>query len=71
MRRISMPSVVPLPHQCDRRWRGVRAPGRKLVVNADGTPWLFFRLDRDPGEQRNLADDPAQAAEIAALRRRL
>ena len=71
MQRISMPSVVPLPHQCDRRWRGVRSPGRKLVVNADGTPWLFFRLDDDPGEQSNLADDPAQADEIAALRRRL
>jgi len=69
MQRISMPSVVRLPHQCDRVWRGVRSPGRKLVVNADGTPWLYFRLDRDPGEQRNLADDPAQAAEIAALRR--
>ena len=70
-RRISMPSVVPLPHQCDRAWRGWRTPARKLVVNADGTPWLFFQLDRDPGERRNLAGEPAHAAEIAALSGRL
>lgn len=70
MARISMPGVVPLPHQCDREWRGWRTPTRKLVVNADGTPWLYFHLDRDPGEQRNLAGDPSCAAEIATLRAR-
>jgi arylsulfatase A-like enzyme len=71
IQRISMPSVVPLPHQCDRVWRGGRTPTRKLVLNEDGAPWLFFHLDRDPGEQRNLAADPAQAAEVAHLRRGL
>jgi len=70
MAPISMPSVVPLPHQCDRAWRGWRTPARKFVVNADGTPWLYFHLDRDPGEQRNLVGDPAHAAEIAAWRAR-
>jgi arylsulfatase A-like enzyme len=69
--RISMPSVVALPHQCDRVWRGVRTPARKLVVNADGSPWLFFDLERDPLETNNLIDDPTRAAEIAALRREL
>lgn len=64
---ISMPSVVPFPHQCDRTWRGVRTPQAKLVVNADGSPWLFFDLGKDPGEQRNLVGDPARRAEIAAL----
>jgi arylsulfatase A-like enzyme len=67
--RISMPSVVRLPHQCDRAWRGVRTRTRKLVLNEDGGPWLFFDLDRDPEENRNLAEDPARAGEIAGLRR--
>ena len=66
--RISMPGVVALPHQCDRAWRGVRTPTRKLVLNADGSPWLFFDLGRDPGELNNLAGDPARASELAELR---
>jgi len=67
--RISMPSVVALPHQCDRVWRGVRTKTRKLVLNADGTPWLFFDLENDPLEMKNLAGDPARAGEIEELRR--
>jgi hypothetical protein len=66
--RISMPSVVALPHQCDRVWRGLRTTTRKLVLNADGSPWLFFDLENDPGEMRNLVGRPERAAEIAALR---
>jgi arylsulfatase A-like enzyme len=76
--RISMPSVVHLPHQCDREWRGVRTKTRKLVINAhstgstgsgqaDGTPWLFFDLENDPHELRNLASDAAWARERAEL----
>lgn len=65
---ISMPSVVRLPQQCDRVWHGLRSPARKLVLNADGTPWLFFDLERDPLELRNLAADPAYAAEMAAMK---
>ena len=65
--RISMPSVVRQPLQCDRIWSGLRAPGRKLVLNADGTPWLFFDLAADPGETRNLATDPSRAGEIRDL----
>lgn len=65
--QISMPSVVRLPHQGDREWRGVRTATRKLVWNEDGSPWLFFDLERDPGEERNLVGDPVRAAEIAAL----
>jgi arylsulfatase A-like enzyme len=64
---ISMPSVVRLPQQCDRVWHGLRSPARKLVLNADGTPWLYFDLERDPLELRNLAADPAHAAEMAAM----
>jgi arylsulfatase A-like enzyme len=66
--RISMPSVVHLPQQCDREWRGVRTKTRKLVLNADGTPWLFFDLENDPQELHNLAPDAARAGEIAGLR---
>jgi arylsulfatase A-like enzyme len=88
--RISMPSVVRLPHQCDRAWRGVRTKTRKLVLTAhsnhsagsthsassgqagspqaDSTPWLFFDLENDPHELRNLARDAAWAREMAELR---
>lgn len=69
LQQISMPSVVALPHQCDRVWRGVRSGDRKLVLNADGSPWLFFDLAADPLEQRNLVAAPERAAEITALRR--
>ncbi len=65
---ISMPSVVRLPHQCDRAWRGIRTRERKLVLNADGSPWLLFDLDRDPLELDNRAGDLGRAAEISALR---
>lgn len=66
--RISMPSVVALPHQCDRVWRGVRTATRKLVLNDDGSPWLFFDLERDPGEMNNLVLERSCADEMAVLR---
>jgi arylsulfatase A-like enzyme len=52
---ISMPSVVKLPHQCDRVWHGRRSRSRKQIFNADGTVWLDFDLINDPGETTNLA----------------
>jgi arylsulfatase A-like enzyme len=72
---ISMPSVVALPHQCDRAWRGVRTKRRKLVLEEgpstssgqDLRPWLFFDLESDPLEMKNLVADPARAGEIAEL----
>jgi arylsulfatase A-like enzyme len=69
--RISMPSVVRLPQQCDRAWRGVRTKTHKLVLNFDGSPWLFFDLENDPHELSNLAQDAARAREIAELRERI
>ena len=62
-----MPSIVALPDQCDRAWLGVRSATRKLVLNTDGSPWLFFDLGQDPLEMRNLVGDPKRAREIAAL----
>ena len=69
VQRISMPSVVRLPDQCDRVWHGVRTHSRKLVLGADGAPWLFFDLARDPGEQQNLVADASRRAEREELRR--
>ena len=47
------------------------APGAGIlnlkVLNADGSPWLYFDLERDPGETVNLAVEPARAAEMAEL----
>lgn len=65
---ISMPSVVALPDQCPRQWRGVRTATRKLILTDAGVPWLFYDLERDPGEQHNLADDPERAAQLAQAR---
>lgn len=56
---ISMPSVVALPHQCDRIWRGRRSATRKVVSTGDGHPWLDFDLVADPFEQRNRATMPS------------
>lgn len=52
---ISMPSIVQLPHQCDRVWEGRRSATRKVVTTAQGEAWMGFDLVEDPFEQRNLA----------------
>lgn len=68
---ISMPAANQLPQQCPHLWRGFRSVQHKLILRteADGTerPWLFFDLERDPFEMKNLAGDPARAGEIAQL----
>ncbi|MGH7943504.1 MAG: sulfatase-like hydrolase/transferase [Opitutaceae bacterium] len=69
--RISMPSIVAFPHQCDRAWNGIRTATRKLVLSSDGSPWLFFDIERDPFERENLALKPDRRSEIAALRARI
>jgi arylsulfatase A-like enzyme len=65
---ISMPSVVALPHQCDRVWRGIRTPTRKLVLNADDSPWLYFDLEHDPFELENLVVNRERQKEVSELR---
>jgi hypothetical protein len=52
---ISMPSVVRLPQQCDRVWRGWRSKTRKQIFNADGSLWLDLDLASDSGELKNRA----------------
>lgn len=65
--RISMPSVVALPDQCDRIWRGARSAKKKWVLNDDGSPWLFFDLEQDPQEMTNLVNDPRSADALRAV----
>ncbi len=70
---ISMPSATEIPLQCPHAWRGFRSARHKLVLKPEANgreePWLYFDLERDPLEMRNLADDPVRAREIAELRR--
>ena len=55
----SMPSVVALPHQCDRVWRSLRSKKEKTVWNADGSLWMHFDLEKDPGESGNQLENTA------------
>jgi arylsulfatase A-like enzyme len=66
---ISMLVATTIPLQCDRAWRGFRTAKHKLILNADGSPWLYFDLEHDPLEMKNLAGDPARLGEIGALSR--
>lgn len=69
---ISMPTAPAIPLQCPHVWRGFRTARHKLVLKRDAAgmeqPWLYFDLESDPLELRNLAGDPARAREIAELR---
>ena len=68
---ISMPSATEIPLQCPVAWCGFRSAKHKLVLNADGSPWLYSDLEKDPLELRNLAEDPARVGEIEELRKLL
>ena len=68
---ISMPAATMIPLQCERAWRGFRSAKHKLVLNADGSPWLYFDLEHDPLEMKNLAGEPARQREIEELSRLL
>lgn len=74
---ISMPSPTRIPLQCPDAWHGFRTPRHKLVFRSSaakggraGDPaWLYYDLENDPFEMRNLAEDPSRAGEIAELAR--
>jgi arylsulfatase A-like enzyme len=68
---ISMPAATPIAQQCPQAWRGFRTARHKLILRRepDGqeSPWLYFDLEHDPLEQRNLVGVEAHRAEIAGL----
>lgn len=64
---ISMPSATEIALQCPVAWRGFRSAKHKLVLNADGSPWLYFDLENDPLEMRNLVKEPERQAEMLEL----
>ena len=68
---ISMPFAPDIALQCDRAWRGLRTPKHKFILNTDGSPWLYFDLERDPFELVNLIGDPRRSGEVEKLRLKL
>jgi len=66
---ISMPAATEIAQQCPVAWRGFRSAQHKLVLTEDGAPWLYFDLEKDPLEMKNLAGDPARQGEIEAFKR--
>ena len=65
---VSMPKGVSIPLQCPHAWHGFRTSKRKLILNADGSPWLYFDLESDPFEKNNMALDPGRSGEIDQLK---
>ncbi|MEY5024540.1 MAG: hypothetical protein RLZZ244_68 [Verrucomicrobiota bacterium] len=55
-------------HHNTRAHYGVRTATHKLIYYWKKEAWELFDLVRDPGEQRNLVDDPAAAAVLAELK---
>ncbi|HYC72114.1 MAG TPA: sulfatase-like hydrolase/transferase [Opitutaceae bacterium] len=70
---ISMPAGTDIPLQCPHAWRGFRTPRHKLVVRTEPggaeRPWLYFDLESDPFELRNLVGEPARSNEIEEFKR--
>jgi arylsulfatase A-like enzyme len=55
-------------HHNTRQHYGVRTRTHKLVHYWKKDAWELFDLVKDPDEQRNLIDDPAQAATVRQLK---
>lgn len=55
-------------HHNTRAHYGVRTATHKLIHYWKKDAWELFDLTKDPTEQRNIADDPAQAAMLATLK---
>ena len=74
---VMLEFVLELRHKqvfYDKTWRAFRTERYKYVVLGDYTgakPWMFFDLEEDPYELRNLIDDPASQGEISRHHRLL
>jgi arylsulfatase A-like enzyme len=55
-------------HHNTRAHYGVRTATHKLIHYWKKDAWELFDLVRDPTEQKNLANDPAQAGKVAELK---
>ena len=55
-------------HHNTRAHYGVRTATHKLIYYWKKDAWELFDLTRDPTEQRNIANDPAQAGRLAELK---
>jgi arylsulfatase A-like enzyme len=55
-------------HHNTRQHYGVRTRTHKLVHYWKKDAWELFDLMKDPQEQRNLIDDPAQSANVQQLK---
>jgi len=51
--------------------RALRTSNLKFIERADGWPSEFYDLEADPGEARNVIDDPVYAKQVRELRREL
>lgn len=54
-----------------RPWRGVRTKRYTYARRLDLGPWLLFDNETDPGQMNNLVADPAYAALVEEMERRL
>jgi arylsulfatase A-like enzyme len=58
-------------HHNTRQHYGVRTATHKLIHYWKKDAWELYDLRRDPNEQRNLVDDPAESAVLAQLKAEL
>lgn len=54
-----MPGGNPWAVNAATEWRGVRTKTHTYARLADGGPWVLFDNRADPGQMKNLIDDPA------------